>query len=617
MREIFPVQARFAGAADAQAYARVALSERLGAGDLVGLFVRSAREHETARAIRFLPDGLPDDKPKDFTFSQLLDRLHRTVITLHSLGVEPQDVVALLVPNHPLTVTAVLGAQTVGVAAPINRYLEAAEIAALIDAMNAKILVADGAMMQDKLPAVRAACRCKPRVLSLQDLDRPGASGAASNGGADFPPEHRDAHVVALFATGGTTGLPKLVPLTGRNLAAMALMSAYAYGFGPKDVVLAAMPMFHVGGLLASALFPLVCGAQIVLAGEEGYRGNGTVASTWALAQQHALSVLTGPPTVMGQLVQAMPPRASVPALRLLINGAAALPVAVGEQLVAGMGVALTEPWGLTEATLAVTSMPREGERRAGSVGVALPYCAVKAVRLGANGEELNDCVDGEIGVLAIRGPSVFAGYLNLPAESQPWLKGGWLNTGDLGRVDADGYVWITGRAKDLIKRGGHGIDPAGIEAAIYAHPDVALAAAVGRPDAYAGELPVVYVQLKPGREVPAQALLDLATGSIPERAAVPKEIYIVPAMPVTGVGKINKQALRLDAARRTFEQVLQEIDGLRDRFQLIVEAHARFGSLVTAQVPPEHVEIVRATLGRFAMRAEVRAAFKPGEPFA
>ncbi len=604
MSDAFPISAVFGGADDARAYARVPLERRLGAFDMTGLFELAARERGEALALRFLPRGLPSDTPVDLSFAQLHRNFRRAVGTLDALGIQPGDVIAMLLPNHPLTITAVLAAQATGVAAPINAYLEPKDIAGLLEAMSARYLLADGEQARQKLAAILALCPRPPRVLSLDELHQEGVQdrpGQAVAGRRD-----RRNETVGLFHTGGTTGLPKLVPLRGFNLAAMFLMSAYAYGYGPQDTVLAAMPMFHVGGLLASVLFPLACGARVLLLGEEGYRGKGTVAATWLLAQREAVSVLIGPPTVIGQLAQAMPRHADVPALRMVVNGAAPLPTAIGDRVADGLGVVLTEPWGLTEATLAVTSMPHTGRRRSGSVGVALPYCGVKAVKVDGADQEVRDCGVDEVGVLAIKGPTVFAGYPGRPLEQQPWFKDGWLNTGDLGRVDADGFVWITGRAKDLIKRGGHGIDPAVVEAAFYARPEVALAAAVGRPDAYAGELPVIYIQLKPGAAISEQALLEAAAPAIHERAAIPKEVFILPALPLTGVGKINKQALRLDAARRTFADALGAQGLVAGSFELDVAAHSRFGTLVTARVPAVHMDIARGVLERYAFTSQV-----------
>ncbi|MEK7944146.1 AMP-binding protein [Pigmentiphaga sp. YJ18] len=597
---MIPFDTVFASAADAARFAAVPPSGRLPARDLPHLFALAARRRPRALAIRHLPRGLLGDAPEDWTFERLHEAVLRVAANLAAAGIGAGDTVAALLPNGPQTVAVVLGAQAVGVVAPINLYLEAGEIATLLDAMAARVLVADGDVIEAKLEAILAACLSPPRLLRRADLLAPPP--------APCPLRERGAEQVALFHTGGTTGLPKLVPLTGDNFAVCALFSSYGYGYAESDRVYAAMPMFHVGGLLASALFPLVNGASIIIAGELGYRGPGTVADTWALAEREQATVLIAPPTVMGQLAQSMPSKARVPALRLLVNGAAALPVSIGNALVDRLRVPLTEPWGLTEACLAVTSMPLHGPRRAGSVGVALPYCRVKAVRVDAQGRETGDCGVDEIGVLAIGGPSVFAGYRGVAPGRQPFFRDGWLDTGDLGRVDADGHVWITGRAKDLIKRGGHGIDPAVIETALYAHPAVALAAAVGRPDAYAGELPVAYVQLKPGHLALPTELLALATRSITERAAVPKDVIVLDALPLTGVGKVNKTLLRLDAAHRSFEALLRELVGSGQRVGLEVAPHPRYGTFVRARVPSIHVEGARRLLAQFPYQHEVLA---------
>ncbi len=136
---------------------------------------------------------------------------------------------------------------------------------------------------------------------------------------------------------------------------------------------------------------------------------------------------------------------------------------------------------------------------RLGSVGHAVPYSRVRVVKVDADGHFERDCAVDEIGVVAMAGPGVFSGYLSEAHNRSAFVEPGWVNSGDLGRLDDDGYLWITGRAKDLIIRGGHNIDPMAIEEVLFRHPAVGLAAVVGQPDAYAGELPVAFVQLKPG----------------------------------------------------------------------------------------------------------------------
>jgi len=162
------------------------------------------------------------------------------------------------------------------------------------------------------------------------------------------------------------------------------------------------------------------------------------------------------------------------------------------------------------------------------------------------------------------------------------FLAGGWLRTGDLGRLDAESYLWVTGRTKDLIIRGGHNIDPSLIEQTLISHGSIALVAAVGKPDSYAGELPIAFVQLKPGARVSAEELKDFARKRIPERAAAPVDIVIVDAMPLTGVDKIFKPELRLRAARRVFSDIVNAIADADMKPTVEVAAHPFHGTLVT-----------------------------------
>src|SRR5208283_3504918 len=247
--------------------------------------------------------------------------------------------------------------------------------------------------------------------------------------------------------------------------------------------------------------------------------------------------------------------------LRVPIAGAAPLPASVAEAFAAHTGRQLLEGYGLTEATCA-TTWTRPGEERPGSVGRALPGQQVKAVRIGEEGSWA-DCASGEAGLLVIGGPAVFAGYLTDPARGGPRVsregvvRDGWLDTGDLGMVDAGGFVYLTGRAKDLIIRGGHNIDPQTIEEALLRHPGVRGAVAVGRPDRHSGEVPVAYiVPAGPGRFDEA-GLLAWAATTIDEPAARPKRIYPVTEIPVTAVGKQFKPALIADAAVRAITEAL------------------------------------------------------------
>ncbi|MFM6990137.1 MAG: AMP-binding enzyme, partial [Rhodoferax sp.] len=167
------------------------------------------------------------------------------------------------------------------------------------------------------------------------------------------------------------------------------------------------------------------------------------------------------------------------------------------------------------------------------------------------------DCAANEIGVVAMAGPGVLSGYLNAVHNQNAFVEPGWVNSGDLGRLDAEGYLWITGRAKDLIIRGGHNIDPLPIEEVFYQHPAVALAAVIGQPDARVGELPLAYVQLKPGAAATSAELHQWVRERTPERAAIPVEVILIDAIPLTGVGKVFKPQLRWAAAQAVFQALL------------------------------------------------------------
>jgi fatty-acyl-CoA synthase len=219
--------------------------------------------------------------------------------------------------------------------------------------------------------------------------------------------------------------------------------------------------------------------------------------------------------------------------------------------------------------------------------------------------------------LIVVRGPNVFAGYKEHAHNRAAFVDTGdghglWLNTGDLGRLDEQGYFWLTGREKELIIRGGHNIDPLQIEDPLHEHPAVALAAAVGRPDAHAGELPVAYVQLQPQAEATEEELLQYARQSIGEKAAVPKAIHIIAEMPVTTVGKIFKPQLIWLEVEDVYQSVLQELPGVK-QVNVKANAHSLHGMtadiMVTAEPGTDKKALedtLREALGAYAVHYEL-----------
>src|SRR5579859_1377893 len=315
-------------------------------------------------------------------------------------------------------------------------------------------------------------------------------------------------------------------------------------------------------------------------------------------------------PTVYGTLAQ-VPVEAGIGTLRLPIVGASPLPASVREDFARHTGRRLLEGYGLTEATCAST-WTRPGEERTGSVGRVLPGQQVKAVRIGEDGS-WTDCAPGQTGVLAIGGPAVFAGYVTDPRRGGPRVsqegivRDGWLDTGDLGRVDADGFVYLAGRAKDLIIRGGHNIDPRVIEDALLAHPAVTAAAAVGRPDRHSGEIPVAYVVPAGPGPFDETELLAWASTTIGEAAARPKRIYRIDAIPLTSVGTQFKPALAADAAARAVTEAL-DAAGLASAQVTAVHEDGRLVLAVTGADPDR----VRDAVAGFALTVRCGPAAPP-----
>ncbi len=311
---------------------------------------------------------------------------------------------------------------------------------------------------------------------------------------------------------------------------------------------LCGLPLFHVNAQLVTGLQAWMRGDHVLLATPEGYRGRNVIARFWEIVAHYRVTTFSGVPTIFTVLMNAPIAGADISSLEFAMCGAAPMPARLIADFEAKTGAKVIEGYGLTEGGCVSSVNPGAGERRAGSIGLRIPYQQMMAAILDEAGRFARRAETDEIGSILIHGPNVFRGYLDPRHNEGLWVEIAgvrWLNTGDLGREDADGYFWLTGRRKELIIRGGHNIDPKMIEEALQEHPAVALVAAIGRPDAYAGEVPVAFIQLKPAASATEQELLDFAASRIPERAAVPKHVRLVPALPLTNVGKIFKPALQ------------------------------------------------------------------------
>ena len=417
----------------------------------------------------------------------------------------------------------------------------------------------------------------------------------------------RDNDVAAYFHTGGTTGTPKLVAHTHRGQLVAAFGGAAMSNGQPGDVITATLPLFHVGGTISGALGVFMVGTNALIMSPVGLRNPAMVQGFWRLVARYRATRVGSVPTSLSAVLEVPLQDADIRCVRQGFTGAASLPPAVGARFKQVTGRALHEIYGMTEASGLIAMNPAGSGSGEGSVGWALPYTRVQVRRLAADGSLGAECEPEEVGVIVVSGPNVSPGYRN-PEHNRGVLDGGVLNSGDLGYTDAEGRIHIAGRSKDLIIRSGHNIDPVMIENAMATHPAVALAAAVGMPDAYAGELPVCYVVLRAGVTTTADELHAHAQATIGERPAWPRQFHIVDAIPLTTVGKIYKPQLRCDAAARHVTAIVQGQLGVPDATVTVTKGGKR-GLRVNVTLPraaQNSLRSVEQALAAYLFEAQV-----------
>ncbi|KFJ93308.1 AMP-binding protein [Pseudomonas sp. 1-7] len=597
------------------------LSDRDLPSSTFELIRRTAQTSPEAAALSFILQGTAEEAPLRLNYTELLGKITQTANAFHRLGLRPGKAVSFLLPNLPQTHYTIWGGEAAGIVNAINPLLDAEHIAELIHASDSELLVTlapfPGTDLWDKVNALRdqlpelKAILCVDMANLLPEPQRSALKaqrGPLPEGVLDFdetiaacPADHLESgrliaadDIASYFHTGGTTGTPKLAPHSHGNEVAMAYSMNLVTRFGAGDVTLCGLPLFHVNGVIVTGLAAFIGGAEVLLATPQGYRNTTLIGNFWKVIERHKVSFFSGVPTIYAGLLQIPSEGHDLSSLKYALCGAAPMPVELIRQFEAKTGLTLLEGYGLTEGTCGSCANPPAGERRPGSIGLPMPYCEVRIKVLDEQGRYLRDAEQDEIGNLCIRGATVFRGYLQASKNAGIWVDGDWFNTGDLGRVDADGYIWLTGRSKDLIIRGGHNIDPQMIEEALHKHPAVAMAAAVGKPDEKAGELPVVYVQLKPGAQTSETELLEHAAAHIPERAAVPKDAWIIDAIPLTAVGKTFKPALRFDAIARVYQAA---VDELHPDVRVEVLSDDRAGQLAHIHLPNQD-QALAASIG-------------------
>ncbi|MCC6473556.1 MAG: acyl-CoA synthetase [Burkholderiales bacterium] len=561
--------------ADVEAFERIPLEERPLAWTLPEVLDAGAALDPCGTALHYLREANPDETALSLTYAELMGKVRQTANLLRRLFQGHEGVAGVLLPLVPENYFLLCGAPMAGILCPVNWAMKASQIAGILTAAGAEVLVTLGPCPGfDIWETARDVLELTPGIRHVIQVRGPGGTAAADREfGAMIAAERADAlsferelrpeNTAIYCATGGTTGLPKLARLSHRGIAYKCHAYHWVLGHGPGEVWLAGTPLFHSGGIVNRTFSALSHGVTVVITSAHGYRAPATRTNHWKLIEKYRVTEISAPPTLLAALIDLPAGGADLSSLQKFANtGSMGLPVATARAFEEKFGVSIRANYGLTENTASACLSPRWGPPRYGASGIRLPYTKLKTVIVDRAGAYLRDGAPGEPGVIAVKGPGVTAGYVDESQNRALFFPGGWLNTGDLGRIDEDGYIWVTGRIKDLIIRGGNNIDASLIDETLMQHPAVEIAAAVGRPDSYAGELPVAYVQLRAGASAGAEEIREFARKHIPERGAAPVAVHILERLPLTDVGKISKPPLRCDAAQREFEAALAPLCG-------------------------------------------------------
>ncbi|RMG55750.1 MAG: long-chain fatty acid--CoA ligase [Acidobacteria bacterium] len=472
----------------------------------------------------------------EVTYRQLNDITDRLANGLTRLGIRKGDKVCLLLSNRPEFVYVFLGVPKVGaVLVPINIRLKAEEVQFIVENSDATVIVAEEVFLP-LVHAIRPACPKIQHVVVVGESERQGAIPFSQllDAPASEPPEEvLPQDEMSIIYTSGTTGKPKGVVLTHENYYVNSEQGVMISKMGPDERAMCILPLFHVNGQVVTILMPMQAGGSLILT--EGFSPK----TFFHNIARYRATTFSGVPTVYSILLHA--PEAEqhdLGSLRMCICGAAPMPVEVLTRFEEKFNTTIIEGYGLSEGTCASTLNPIEGGRKIGSVGVPLPGQEIKIVD-----DHDRELPPGRVGEVLIRGRNVMKGYYKNPAATAEALRGGWLHTGDLGYRDEDGFLYLVGRKKEMIIRGGVNIYPKEIEEVLYRHPKVKEAAVIGVPDEIWGEEVACCLILKEGETWTEEDVIAYCREHLADFKC-PRKVFFVEAFPKTATGKIQKHLL-------------------------------------------------------------------------
>jgi long-chain acyl-CoA synthetase len=467
------------------------------------------------------------------TFGELAASARRVAAWLAREGYGPGTHVSLVMPNGLATVRLLLGAMAGGCCVnPVNLLSSPEQMRYVLDHADSRVVFAS----PEWAPRLRELAAGITRGLRVVELDpeAPALPGEREADAAVPLPAVAPEALALLMYTSGTTGKPKGVMLSHANLVANARAISAEHALGPGDRVAAVLPLYHINAFAVTMLAPLAHGGSLAMPAKF------SAARFWPLVTGSGCTWINVVPTIVSYLLEGeAPPREALARVRFCRSASAALPPEHHLAFERKFGIGIIETMGLTETVAPAFSNPLEPARRkVGSVGRA-SGCEARVVD--ERGAELPDGTPGEI---LIRGPQVTAGYYKNPeATAAAFYPGGWLRTGDIGRRDADGFFFITGRIKELIIKGGENIAPREIDEVLLRHPAVLDAAAVGVPDRHYGQEIAACVVRREGADCTEAELRDFCLGHL-GRYKTPKAIHFVPELPRGPSGKVQRLKL-------------------------------------------------------------------------
>lgn len=500
---------------------------------LDGLFTAVAKANPDARAL-----GLADGS-QTLSFAQLRETIETLAIELLAAGLKPGDMVALVAPNSIEFALVFLAITWVrGTAAPLNPAYRQEEFEFFLDDQRPAMVLDLAGKKANGAARAAAEKLALPIGEIVWNDGRVELVAGPTPLGAAVPrtPVEPETDVALFLHTSGTTARPKGVPLTHRNLRASIRNIIQTYELDADDRSVLVMPLFHVHGLVAGLLAPLAAGAAVYLPAS----GKFSASTFWGDMMRCQATWYTAVPTIHQILLARYDgdyPRDNPPSLRFIRSSSAPLAPAVLDELERKFRAPVLEAYAMTEAAhqMAANPLPKSGPRKPGSVGIGHNVAiAILDDRL----QSLEPLREGEV---CVRGENLTPGYRNNPDANEAAFAGGWFHTGDLGYLDAEGYLFITGRIKDIINRGGEKIAPSRIDAVLLDHPAVSAAVAFGVPDAKYGEEVHCALVLKPGAQATPEEMTAFCLSKL-SPFEIPKRFHFVDELPVTGSGKVQRK---------------------------------------------------------------------------